>query len=105
MFSHVLPKETDMSTTVTRKGQVTIPKPMRDYLGLSPGSQVDFDYTADGQVIIRPAKPARKGKKAESRFAALRGMGKRLGVSTDEYMNLIRGYDQDPDDLGLKNLT
>ncbi len=94
-----------MSTTVTRKGQVTIPKPMRDYLGLSPGSQVDFDYTADGQVVIRPAQPARKCKKAESRFAALKGIGKRLGVSTDEYMELIRSYDQDPDDPGLQNPT
>ena len=93
-----------MSTTVTSKGQVTIPKQMRDYLGLAPGSQVDFEYTADGQVIIKPVKPARKGKKGESRFAALRGTGKRLGMSTDEYMNLIRGYDEDKDDPGFRNI-
>jgi AbrB family looped-hinge helix DNA binding protein len=31
-----------MSTTVTAKGQVTIPKAVRDMLGIGPGSQVDF---------------------------------------------------------------
>jgi AbrB family looped-hinge helix DNA binding protein len=44
-----------MSTTVTSKGQVTIPKQMRDYLGLQPGSEVDFSYTADGQVVAGKA--------------------------------------------------
>ena len=91
-----------MSTTVTSKGQVTIPKPLRDYLGLTPGSQVDFGYTADGQVVIRPVKPAKASKK-KSRFDALRGTVK-LGMSTDEYMNLIRGYDEDKDDPGFQNL-
>jgi AbrB family looped-hinge helix DNA binding protein len=90
-----------MSTTVTSKGQVTIPKEMRDYLGLQPGSQVDFTYTADGEVLIRPVVAARYGK-PKSRFAALKSTGKRLGMSTDEYMNLIRGYDEDKDDPGFR---
>lgn len=102
--AQVIPKDTDMSTTVTTKGQVTIPKPLRDYLGLQPGSQVDFGYTADGQVVIRPVKPAKAPKKKASRFDALRGSGKGLGMSTDEYMNLIRGYDEDKDDPGFRNL-
>lgn len=93
-----------MSTTVTSKGQVTIPKPLRDYLGLEPGSQVDFAYTADGQVVIRPTSPMKKSRKKSNRFDALRGSGKGLGMSTDEYMNLIRGYDEDKDDPGFKNI-
>jgi AbrB family looped-hinge helix DNA binding protein len=93
-----------MSTTVTTKGQVTIPKQLRDYLGLEPGSRVDFGYTADGQVVIRPVKPEKKSKKKKpSRFDALRGTVK-LGMSTDEYMNLIRGYDEDKDDPGFRNV-
>ncbi len=92
-----------MSTTVTSKGQVTIPKQLRDYLGLEPGSQVDFGYTTDGQVVIKPVKPPKAAKKKTSRFAALRGTVK-LGMSTDEYMNLIRGYDEDKDDPGFQNL-
>ncbi|WP_232420125.1 AbrB/MazE/SpoVT family DNA-binding domain-containing protein [Nitrosococcus watsonii] len=31
-----------MATILTRKGQVTVPKKIRDYLGLRPGSAVDF---------------------------------------------------------------
>jgi antitoxin PrlF len=93
-----------MSTTMTTKGQVTIPKQLRDYLGLEPGSRVDFAYTSDGQVVICPAKPGKKLKKEPSRFDALRGSGKGLGMSTDEYMNLIRGYDDDEDDPGFKNI-
>lgn len=92
-----------MSTTVTSKGQVTIPKQMRDYLGLTPGSRVDFAWTADGQIVLRPVKAEKKSKKKPSRFDALRGSGKGLGMSTDEYMNLIRGYDEDKDDPGFKN--
>ena len=93
-----------MSTTVTTKGQVTIPKQLRDYLGLEPGSRVDFGYTADGQVVIRPVKPANETGSKKSRFDALRGTGKGLGMSTDEYMNLIRGYDEDKDDPGFRDV-
>lgn len=92
-----------MSTTITSKGQVTIPKQLRDYLGLEPGSLVDFAYTADGQVVIRPVKQAKKTKKKPSRFDALRGTVN-LGMSTDEYMNLIRGYDEDKDDPGFQSV-
>ncbi|MBX4897841.1 AbrB/MazE/SpoVT family DNA-binding domain-containing protein [Rhizobium bangladeshense] len=37
-----------MTTTVTAKRQVTIPKPVRDMLGIVPGSKVDFHRAADG---------------------------------------------------------
>jgi antitoxin PrlF len=93
-----------MSTTVTSKGQVTIPKRLREYLGLAAGSQVDFDYTDDGQVVIRPVETKPKGRKPKDRFARLRGTGKRSGLSTDELMNLLRGYDEDRNDPGFKGL-
>ena len=37
---------------VTTKGQVTIPKAIRDRLGLRPGDQVEF-VEKDGQVVVR----------------------------------------------------
>ena len=40
-----------MSTTLTIKGQVTIPKHVRDAVGLQPGHRVEFAVTDDGQVI------------------------------------------------------
>jgi antitoxin PrlF len=40
--------------TVTSKGQITIPKEIRDALRLKPGDQVDFVLGADGIVRLRP---------------------------------------------------
>lgn len=90
------------SSTLTIKGQVTIPKRLRDYLGLAPGDKVRFEYTEDGAVrIIAPHKPASGKRKKPSRFAALRGTRK-TGMSTDEIMALLRGYDTDARDPGFR---
>jgi antitoxin PrlF len=91
-----------MTTTVTSKGQVTIPKPIRDFLGLAPGSRVAFEYGPDGQVILRPAVNARPGRAGRSRFARLRGTGTHAGMTTDQLMSLLRGYDEDARDPGLR---
>jgi AbrB family looped-hinge helix DNA binding protein len=77
-----------MATTVTRKGQVTIPKPVRDRLGIEPGSAVEFELAADGRVVLVKVDAARPA----SRFEGLRGrVG--TGLSTDEIMALTRGGD------------
>jgi AbrB family looped-hinge helix DNA binding protein len=90
------------SSTLTIKGQVTIPKRLRDYLGLSPGDKVRFEYTEDGAVrIMAPRRPAQGKSRKPSRFSALRGTRK-TGMSTDEIMNLLRGYGDDPGDPGFK---
>lgn len=75
-----------MATTVTSKGQVTIPKPVRDLLGIVPGSEVEFCRREDGSVVLMraDARPAR------SRFFGLRGHAGK-GLSTDEIMALTRG--------------
>jgi len=75
-----------MSTTVTAKGQVTIPKPVRDLLGITPGSKVDFRRAADGSVVLMRAD----SKRPVSRFAKLRGHAGK-GLSTDAIMALTRG--------------
>ena len=75
-----------MATTVTSKGQVTIPKPVRDYLGIGPGSRVAFRQTADGGITIEKAD----GPKRPSRFAKARGSAG-PGMTTDELMALLRG--------------
>ncbi|MBI4035716.1 AbrB/MazE/SpoVT family DNA-binding domain-containing protein [Candidatus Daviesbacteria bacterium] len=43
-------------TTVTRKGQVTIPAPVRKALGLRPGDQIDFRITGKTKAEIKPKK-------------------------------------------------
>jgi antitoxin PrlF len=42
------------SAMVTSKGQVTIPKPIRDFLQVKPGDRIDFDIDASGKVVVRP---------------------------------------------------
>ncbi len=84
-----------MPTTVTSKGQVTIPKHVRDTLSLRPGTKVNFDVNQAGEVVLR--KAGRVKSRRPDRFARALGSAEiKLGCSTDEYMELIRGYHDDP---------
>jgi antitoxin PrlF len=74
-----------MATTVTSKGQVTIPKPVRDRLGIVPGSRVQFELAEDGRVVL--VNPEQQ--KPVSRFEKLRGIAG-PGPSTDEIMAMLR---------------
>jgi antitoxin PrlF len=71
---------------MTSKGQVTIPKRIRDYLGLKPGSQVEFTVSGGGQIIVNGHH-----KSSKCRFDALVGSAG-PGMSTDELMALTRGW-------------
>ena len=89
-----------MAHQVTVKGQVTIPKRVREYLGIRPGSGVEFEVGPQGDVLIRKAGKPSKRAHHRSRFAALRGTRK-TGMSTEEIMDLLRGYDEDARDPGF----
>ena len=90
-----------MAHRVTVKGQVTIPKRVREYLGIKPGSGVEFEVGPHGDVSLRKAgKPSNRAR-PRGRFAALRG-ARKSGMTTDELMNLLRGYDEDARDPGFK---
>ena len=43
------------SATGTSKGQLTLPKAIRDLLRLGAGDRVDFIVKDDGTVVLRPA--------------------------------------------------
>jgi AbrB family looped-hinge helix DNA binding protein len=77
-----------MATTVTSKGQVTIPKPVRDRLGIVPGNAVEFELAPDGRVVLLKVGEGPR----PSRFEAVRGIAG-AGLSTDEIMALTRGED------------
>lgn len=79
-----------MATTMTVKGQVTIPKRVREALRLSPGDAVNFDVNRDGQVVVHKAG-ARPNSKRD-RFESARGKAK-VRWRTDELMALLRGTD------------
>ena len=77
-----------MGTRVTRKGQVTIPKRVREHLGLEPGSVVEFELGADGRIVLVKAGAVPE----PSRFARVRGTAT-VKMTTDEIMALLRGDD------------
>jgi AbrB family looped-hinge helix DNA binding protein len=51
------------STTMTSKGQVTIPKSVRQQLGLRQGTRVAFVVEGD-HAVLRPAVPERAAPKS-----------------------------------------
>ncbi|HEY1751929.1 MAG TPA: type II toxin-antitoxin system PrlF family antitoxin [Caulobacteraceae bacterium] len=69
-------------STVTAKGQTTIPKEIRDRLGLKPRSKIRYLVTHDGTVMLAPVLPV----------SALRGILKYDGppVSLEEMDDAIK---------------
>jgi transcriptional regulator, AbrB family len=84
-----------MATTLTIKGQVTIPKKVRDALQLLPGDGVEFAFNEAGQIIVHKAgQPPRKtlNQANADRFEAVRGAAQ-IKWRTDELMALLRQPD------------
>lgn len=46
-----------MESTITTKGQATIPKPVREHLRLKPGDRIKFFILPDGSVVLLPKLP------------------------------------------------
>jgi AbrB family looped-hinge helix DNA binding protein len=76
-----------MATNLTSKGQVTVPKKVRDYLGLKPGAAVTFAHLDNGEIALRAAKHAKKPRR--SQFAKLRGRAT-VRMKTEEILALTR---------------
>lgn len=55
-----------MATTVTNKGQVTIPKPACDLLGIAPGSTVELELALDGRVVLTRADGVARGTNGQA---------------------------------------
>jgi len=76
-----------MAPNITTKGQVTIPKKVRDYLGLKAGAPVTFERLASGEIAIRAAKGPAKPRK--SKFARFRGRAT-VRMKTEDILALTR---------------
>jgi AbrB family looped-hinge helix DNA binding protein len=75
------------TATLTSKGQLVIPKPIRDYLNLHAGDTLDFMVQETGEVLMRPAvedvrslkgvlyKPGRKPVALDAMRQAIRKRG------------------------------
>ena len=77
-----------MTTTVTIKGQVTLPKKVREATGIKPGDSVEVRATAAGGVIIEKPGAASNYK---ARLYALAKRRLIRGITTDEIMEMSRG--------------
>jgi antitoxin PrlF len=77
-----------MATNLTSKGQVTVPKKVRDYLGLKPGEPVTFERLKTGEIALKAANA--NAKPRGSKFAKLRGRAT-VRMSTEEILALTRG--------------
>ena len=71
--------------TMTSKGQITIPKVIRDRLQLTAGEKVDFIVTDNGTVILRPIT-----RKVDDLFGRLRQYRKSTPVSVEQMNEAIR---------------
>jgi len=87
-----------MTTTLTIKGQVTIPKQIRDALDLQPGCKLNFAVNNDGDVLLQKAvasaKSSKRGaavtKQKKDRFEQVRGKAD-VHWRTQDLMDLMRG--------------
>lgn len=71
---------------VTEKGQVTIPKELRDELGIGAGTEVEFERRNDTIVVRKSPGAVTRGHQLVER---LRGRGD-VAMTTDEIMALTR---------------
>ena len=69
---------------VTTKGQVTIPRHIRQFPGINPHSEIDFEIRED-EVVLKKVIPRTTGKSSR-----LRG-SKKGGLITKEWMEATRG--------------
>lgn len=79
---------------ITAKGQVTIPREIREKTGLLPETEVEFEVR-ESEVILKKAGPG-KTTRLGPYLRVLRGSAE-ISLSTDEIMKLTRG-DDDGDD-------
>lgn len=73
---------------VSEKGQITIPKELRDALGIGGGSDVTFEVAGDGDALLvrKTADGPTRGEQLARRLLS-RGD---VEVTTDEIMALTR---------------
>lgn len=72
---------------VTEKGQVTIPKGLRDALGIGAGTEVEFERRKDTIIVRKSDRNPTRGRQLAER---LKGRGD-VEMTTEEILALTRG--------------
>jgi AbrB family looped-hinge helix DNA binding protein len=84
-----------LPTSVTSKGQVTIPADIREHLGIKPKDKVRFEVAEDGTVRVIPAP---------SRLAALFGSVKPL-KKPEDFKALRQKFEEGVAESAIKRST
>lgn len=84
---------------VTEKGQVTIPKEIRDHFGIHPGSEVEFIASEKGPLIVKSDADTleERARRFMDWAKSVEGTLDLDGMTTDEYMIWLRGERDDLD--------
>jgi AbrB family looped-hinge helix DNA binding protein len=83
--------EHETLVNMTSKGQVLIPKAVRDRIGLMPNGQVRVGINDRGETVVLPTETVEE-KEARIRAALKELTGKYpVGMGTDAYMRWLRG--------------
>lgn len=80
-----------MSAKVTIKGQVTLPKAVREASGIRPGDRVVVRARPEGGVLVERAENAPEQAAFRRALQAIARRKPFRGLSTDEAMKLTRG--------------
>lgn len=81
-----------MKAIVSEKGQVTIPKKLRDRMGIAPGQILDIEEER-GKLVVRKTLPAEDS--IDAVWGILAGE-----FDTDEFIEELRGPAPSPEELG-----
>ena len=87
----------DRTTRITRKGQVTIPKELREEFGLEEGDKIRWEGDEDGIKVRKAAQSAGRGMLVdevhlgrETRGDGCRDGSRHLGKETDRVAAVTR---------------
>jgi AbrB family looped-hinge helix DNA binding protein len=80
---------------ITSKGQVTLPKAIRQHLGVSEGEAVRFDIEPDGDVTVRPVitRPKRDPAAFREALLAFGDSIDLMDMDVEGYVDWVRGRD------------
>ena len=74
-----------MTTTISRKGQITVPVTIREAIGLTAGTELELQLGPAGTFVARKAAK-------QSHFSKFRGIAAKRGPgSSKEAMKILRG--------------
>ena len=85
------------TVTITKSGQVTLPKELRDFLGVEVGGKITFDKVKDGVTIRRKLTEEEffaemdKNISAKTRRMIKKNAGKTVSELKDEYLRSPAG--------------